>query len=690
MAGVIYKTENGRPHPLGATVEKMGVNFSLFSEHATSVELLLFDRHNDIEPKQIISFDPNENKTFHVWHIFVKGLKPGIHYAFRVDGPSDLKKGQFFNKNKVLLDPYARGNNKLLWNYQMSCNSEDNIAHSIRSTVIDTSNYDWEGDKPLKRPMNNTIIYELHVRGFTKSKSSKVKHPGTFLGLIEKIPYLQELGVTAVELLPIFGFDEMSELPYAPGSNLSNFWGYNTVSFFSPNSDYCVTPNEGTHVNEFRDMVKALHKAGIEVILDIVFNHTYEGNENGPVISFKGIDNTIYYLIDDDGNYLDFTGCGNSFNCNHPIVSKFIIDCLRYWVTVMHIDGFRFDEASVLSRGEDGEPMKYPPILWAIELSEFLLDTKVIAEAWDAGGLYQVGYFPGYRWAEWNGKFRDEVRRFVIGEAGIIKNVAFKIIGSEDLYKPSERLPINSINFITAHDGFTMNDLVSYNDKHNMDNGEDGKDGANQNFSWNCGEEGPSQDLEIEQLRDRLIKNYTVILLLSQGVPMILGGDEVRRTQQGNNNAYCQDNEISWFDWDLPNKNSSMFRFWKKMITFRKRHPALHRRRFFSGSVNGRGLKDISWHGVNLNEPNWDDENARALAFTLGGEEKEADIHVMMNMYWESLNFEIPPVDSRKWYLVANTFLASPDDIVEAGYEKVVDSSTYQVRERSVVMLISK
>jgi len=690
MTKASYMTGKGKPHPLGTTIDKRGINFSLFSEHATSVELLLFEKYDDAKPKQVIIFDPIENKTFHFWHICVKGLKPGIHYAFRVDGPCDLENGQSFNKNKVLIDPYAKGNNKSLWDYKMACNSEDNLPYSMRSTVINTSDYDWEGDEPLKRSMSHTIIYELHVRGFTKSKSSKVKYPGTFLGLIEKIPYLKELGVTAVELLPIFEFDEMSELPYAPGSNLNNFWGYNTISFFSPNSDYCVTPDEGTHVNEFRDMVKALHKAGIEVILDIVFNHTYEGNETGPVISFKGIDNSIYYMLDDDGSYLDFSGCGNSFNCNHPIVAKFIMDCLHYWVTEMHVDGFRFDEASVLSRGEDGKPMKHPPILWLIELNDFLADTKVIAEAWDAAGLYQVGYFPGYRWAEWNGRFRDDVRRFIRGESGLLKAVASRIAGSTDLYKLTEHLPINSINFITAHDGFTLNDLVSYNSKKNNNNGEDGKDGSNQNFSWNCDVEGPTQDSEIEKLRDRMIKNSAVILLLSQGVPMILGGDEVRRTQQGNNNAYCQDNDISWFDWGLLEKNKSMFRFWKEMIAFRKCHPALHRRRFFTGSVNERGLKDISWHGVNLDEPNWDDDSARALAFTFGGERDAADIHVMMNMYWEPLNFDIAPVNGREWYLAADTYQVSPMDFAKAGNEKQVTNSKYQVRERSIVILLSK
>ncbi len=668
MSDCIYELESGVAHPLGASVCSRGVNFSIFSEHATSVELLLFEKHNDKKPIQIINLNPKENRTFHFWHVFVKELKAGIHYAYRFDGLSDSETGQFFNKNKILLDPYARGNNKSLWNYDMACSSEDNIEHSMRSTVIDISDYDWEGDKPLNRSMNHTVIYELHLRGFTKSSTSKVKNAGTFKGFIEKIPYLKELGVTAVEMLPIFSFDEMSELPYAPGSNLNNFWGYNTISFFSPNSDYCVAPGSGEHVNEFRDMVKALHKAGIEIILDIVFNHTYEGNESGPVISFKGIDNKIYYMIDENGNYRDFSGCGNSLNCNHPIVAKFIIDCLKYWVTEMHVDGFRFDEASVLSRGEDGQPLKHPPVLWAIELNDFLADTKVIAEAWDAAGLYQVGGFPGYRWAEWNGRYRDDVRRFVRGEPGLIKQVASRIAGSVDLYEATERLPINSINFICAHDGFTMNDLVSFNEKHNMANGENGKDGANENFSWNCGVEGPTDDLEIERLREKQIKNYAVILLLSQGVPMILAGDEVRRTQQGNNNAYCQDNEISWFDWNLTEKNSGMFRFWKKMIAFRKKHVTLHKRRFFTGAVNSRGLKDISWHGVKLNEPGWDDDSARAFAFTLGG--NKTDIHIMINMYWEPLSFEIPVVDCRNWFLVVDTDKDSPKDFADDNNEE--------------------
>ena len=686
-----YNFDVGKPIPLGTTVYKAGVNFSLFSEHAESVELLIFDHHDDEYPSQVIKLEPKFHKTFHFWHIYIKGLKPGAHYAYRVGGEFDPVKGHRFNKKKVLIDPYARGNCICLAEYEAHCTDEDNVTQSMRSTVPDILDYDWEGDVPLHRSMNHTIIYEMHVRGFTASASSGVQHPGTFSGIIEKIPYLKELGITAVELLPVFEFDSVSELPYAKGTNLTNFWGYNTISFFSPHSGYCVNPGEGKHVKEFRDMVKALHKEGIEVILDVVFNHTYEGNESGPTYSFKGIDNSVYYILDKEtGAYLDFSGCGNSLNCNHPIVEKFIIDCLRYWVNEMHVDGFRFDEASVLARGEDGKPLEHPPVLWQIELDDVLFRTKVIAEAWDAAGLYQVGYFPGYRWAEWNGKFRDDVRKFVKGEPGLVKAVAQKIAGSSDLYKSTDHQPINSINFITAHDGFTLNDLVSYNDKHNEANGENGNDGSNNNFSWNCGDEGPSNDLEIERLREKQIKNFAAILMLSQGVPMIVAGDEIRRTQQGNNNAYCQNNEISWFDWDLLEKNTMMFRFWKELIAFRKRHPSLRRRRFFTGKVNKRGVKDISWYGVNLDEPNWNDLTARAFSFTLGGLEDEPDIHVMLNMYWEPLTFKIPEVKNRNWNLAVDTNLPAPDDINYAGCERTKNDSNYIVSDRSIVVLVAK
>jgi isoamylase len=688
----VYVVEPGRPHPLGATLDKEGVNFAVFSQHATGVQLLLFDEHNDPEPMQVITLDPRTNKTFHFWHVYVKGLKPGMLFAYRVDGPYEPHQGHRFNPNKVLIDPYAKGNMNNLWNRVDACGPDDNLKASLRSVVIDTRNYDWEGDEPLKRPMNELIIYELHVGSFTKHPSSGVQHPGTFRGIIEKIPYFKELGVTAVELLPVFEFDDTEVLRLGPdGKPLTNYWGYSTVSFFAPHHGYCVSPGEGAHVHEFRDMVKALHKAGIEVILDVVFNHTNEGNHLGPTIHFKGFDNSLcYHLVPFDKQYyMDYSGCGSTLNCNHPIVEKFILECLEFWVREMHVDGFRFDEGSILSRGQDGVPMAYPPVVWNIELSEALADAKIIAEAWDAAGLYQIGYFPGYRWAEWNGRFRDDVRRFVKGDPGMIGAVASRISGSADIYQASGHLPINSINFVNCHDGFTLNDLVSYNEKHNWVNGEYNNDGVNDNLSWNCGVEGEADDWALEQLRNRQVKNFAVILFLAQGVPMIVAGDEVRRTQRGNNNAYCQDNQIGWFDWSLVEKHADVFRFFKYMLDFRKRHPILHRPRFFTGEVNERGLQDISWHGTRLSSPGWDDPNGRALAFTLGGLGGDPDMHVMMNMFWETLEFQVPPMPGRNWHRVIDTSLASPHDISDPGREVVFTGDKYLVNGRSVVVLIS-
>jgi glycogen operon protein len=692
VSSIAYRTTKGTRHPLGATPDANGVNFSLFSEHATGVELLLFNEHDDPEPTQMITLDPTVNKTFHFWHIYVEGLKPGMHYAYRVDGPQDLSAGHRFDKNKVLIDPYAKGNNKTLWKRGNACVPGDNLTTSMRSVIIDTQEYDWEGDRPLNRPMADSIIYEMHVGGFTKSPGSGVGHPGTFAGIIEKIPYLKELGVTAVELLPIFDFDDTEPLRYVDGKPLNNYWGYSTMGYFAPHSGYCTNPEMGEHVKEFRDLVKALHKAGIEVILDVVFNHTDEGNHQGPTFCFRGIDNSIYYYLVPDKKqyYYDYTGCGNTFNCNHPVAEKLILESLEYWVRELHVDGFRFDEGSILSRGQDGVPLQYPPVVWSIELSDTLADSKIIAEAWDAAGLYQIGYFPGYRWAEWNGRYRDDLRRFVKGEAGIVGAVANRIAGSADLYQNHGHLPINSINFITVHDGFTLNDLVSYDEKHNQANGEGNQDGINDNLSWNCGVEGETEDREIEGLRDRQIKNFATLLLLSQGVPTIVMGDEVRRTQKGNNNAYCQDNEISWFDWNLVEKNSEMLRFWQQMIKFRRQHSVIHRSRFFTGAINDRGLPDISWHGCELNTPNWNDPNARSLAFTLAGFDGESDLHVMCNMYWDALEFALPTVPGRRWYRSVDTAQLSPLDIAEAGMEEEITSSHYLVSGRSVVVLISQ
>lgn len=687
----IFKSRPGQPHPLGATVFPDGVNFSVFSQHARSMELLLFASDSDLEPMQIIPMIAEVNKSFHFWHVFVADAAPGLHYAYRVAGPGHSETGQRYDPAKVLIDPYAYGNSMTLWDRGAACRAGDNMAMAMRSVVIDPLAYDWEGDTPLNRPMQDTVIYEMHVAGFTRNGNSGVAAPGTFRAVIEKISYLKSLGVTAVELLPVFQFDD-SEAREVDGNRLTNYWGYSTMAYFAPHPGYCEAPSEAAHLDEFRDMVKALHRAGIEVILDVVFNHTDEGNHQGPTFSFRGFDNLNYYYLvpENQAFYFDYTGCGNTFNCNHPVGSKMIVECLRFWVEHMHVDGFRFDEGSVLSRGPDGAPMQFPPVLWQIELDEVLARTKVIAEAWDAAGLYQVGHFPGFRWAEWNGVYRDTIRRFVRGDAGLTGAVADRIAGSAGLYQSSDHLPVNSVNFITAHDGFTLNDLVSYDGKHNEANGEANRDGVDDNMSWNCGAEGATDDPAVEALRERQIRNFATLLMLSQGVPMFVMGDEVRRSQGGNNNAWCQDNPTGWFDWSLPEKHAGMFRFWQKLIAFRKAHPAIHRSRFFDGKVNDRGLRDISWHGTELSAPGWDDPGARALSWTLADFSGTTDIHVMVNMYWEPLDFALPQIDGHHWHVAIDTFRSSPDDICDPGAEPPVAPDRLTVQGRSITVLISR
>ncbi|HBM16733.1 MAG TPA: glycogen debranching enzyme GlgX [Lentisphaeria bacterium] len=691
-----FETERGKPHPLGATVTKNGVNFSIFSRFAAKVELLIFNKEIDKEPCFTITLDNEFNKTFNFWHVFVKRLKPCAFYAYRVDGPDDPQNGHRFNRNKLLIDPYGRGLSRKLFSLKDASSQEDNIATSMRSAVVDVDRYDWQEDKPINRPMHHTIIYELHVGAFTKSPSSKVKYQGTFLGVIEKIPYLLELGVTAVELQPVFDFDDTSILPHVKDRKLTDFWGYNPIGFFVPHSSYCVSSSPSERITEFRDMIRALHKAGIGVILDVVFNHTYEGNETGPTYCFRGLDNSIYYhLSQDKSKYADYSGCGNSLSCNHPIVSKFIIDCLRYWVEEMHVDGFRFDLASVMARGEGGDVLKYPPILWTIELSDRLIDTKIIAEAWDAAGLYQVGDFPGFRWAEWNGKYRDDVRKFMRSEEDTVKNFAYRLCGSFDLYADRGQTPTNTINFVTAHDGFTLNDLVSYNEKHNLENGEDNRDGSNDNFSWNCGTEGSTVNLEIELLRKKQIRNFATVLMLSRGIPMILFGDEIRRTQNGNNNSYCQNNGQTYFDWSLVKENSELFHFWKELIRFRKRHPSITSRNYtFEESFNNRGFSHKPvFYGTRLSDvlkAEKYDPSARALAYLRGGMEEESDIYALFNMYWDNLDFEVPAVKGRKWHYAINTSIASIDSIYPEGKEKPLTSKNVSVPARSIIVLISK
>jgi glycogen operon protein len=675
-------TRPGKPYPLGATVYPDGVNFCLYSKYSKEVELLLFDNKSDSNPRYVIPLDLKVNHTSFYWHIFVPGLKAGQLYGYRVKGDFEPKNGLRFDGTKLLVDPYAKA--VAMNNYDRAAATipGENCGCGIKSVVVDSSQYDWEGDQPLSIPMNKSVIYEMHVGGFTKHPNSGVPEflRGTYLGVIEKIPYLKELGVTAVELLPIHQFDP-SDLP---DPTLTNYWGYSTIAFFAPHHGFGTTNDPLTTLNEFRDMVKALHKAGIEVILDVVFNHTAEGNHEGPTLSMRGIANKVYYILEEDQQYYkNYSGTGNTIKANHSIVRRFIMDCLRYWVTEMHVDGFRFDLASILSRDEKGNPVDNSPILWEIESDPILSQSKIIAEAWDLG-QYQLGSFIGDRWAEWNGKYRDDIRKFVKGDEGMMRTFAQRITGSPDLFRNLTRDPSRSINFITCHDGFSMNDLVSYNVKHNWANGEKNRDGHNENESWNHGEEGVTNNPTIEALRLKQIKNFFAILLLSQGTPMINMGDEVRRTQQGNNNAYCQDNEISWMDWDLVKKNQGLLKFVQKLIRFRLDTEFFHEECFWS--LAGDSKTAFTLHGTKLNEVSWS-KHAHALAFTLYNEQYKKALHVMVNAYWEPLVFEIPELSDNKWRLLLNTANSYPDDFYSIQKDPLVVTDKLKLEARSIVAL---
>ena len=686
-----YRILPGRRYPPGATVEDNGVNFSVFSRHACGAELLLYASAESREPFQVIRLDSQTNHTFFSWHVLVVDLPPGTHYTWRMEGPNEPHlHGWRFDARIELVDPWARAVNLCDWD-RWRRQHQGVVPHDSPRAMVLAEEYDWEGDTPLRLPSEQTVVYELHVGGFTRHPSSGVTHPGTFLGLIEKIPYLQELGITHVELMPVMAFDEQDVPEAVWDGGLHNFWGYSSFGFFSPHPGYCVTPGQGTHRREFRDMVKALHRARIGVIMDVVFNHTSEGGSGGPTMTFKGFGNETFYCLDgiDKGIYLDFTGCGNTLNANHPLVTHFILDALEYWVREMHVDGFRFDLASAMARDADGRPMANPPVLWGIELSDTLAASKIIAEAWDAAGLYQVGSFPGYRWMEWNGRYRDTVRRFVRGDAGLVPELATRLGGSSDLYQANLRQPINSINFVTCHDGFTLWDLVSYDQKHNQANCEHNRDGSDGNLSWNCGIEGPTDDADILALRRRQAKNLLVLLFLSQGIPMLLAGDEVLRTQGGNNNAWCQDNEIGWFDWSLLERNRDMLRFVKGLIVFRKRHPSLRRRHFLSGRpAQGSDQPDVTWHGQELGQPNWNDPEARTLAFTLAPVGvAEAALHVMINMSRGARRFALPPAHGASWHLALDTGLPSPDDIAEPGEQLAIGTRDCLVCSRCIRVL---
>lgn len=679
-----YKTSTGKSYPLGATVYPNGVNFSIFSKNSEKVELCLFHDVDHATPFQVIPLDATINKSFYYWHVFVKDLKPDTLYGYKVYGEYNPSKGHRFDGSKLLLDPYARAVVKGE-NYSRTAATlpGDNTPYAMKGVVIDPYTYDWEADEPLNHPYAKTIIYELHVKGFTQHPNSGIEEGmrGTYTGLVEKIPYLKDLGITSVELMPVFQFDETeAHLP-----ELKNYWGYSPLAFFALHSSYCYCNEPEVIANEFRDMVKAFHKAGIEVILDVVFNHTSEGDHTGPVFSFKGLENSFYYILADNPEYFaDFSGCGNTLNTNQYIVRRLIIDALKRWVTEMHVDGFRFDLASVMSRDEHGNPMDNPPILWEIESHPVLSRTKIIAEAWDTGGLYQVGSFIGDKWAEWNGIYRDDVRKFLRGDNGMVEPFASSIAGSLELYKKPFRDPNRSINFITCHDGFTLNDMVSYNDKHNEANGEGNQDGSNENFSSNYGVEGHANNPDIEATRLRQIKNFFTILLLSQGTPMISMGDEIRRTQHGNNNAYCQDNEISWFDWGKVEGNRTLFEFVKNLIQFRKDHPIFQLEKYWA--IPNSGEPNILWHGIKMNQPDWS-FHSHSIAYTLQDKVSDCLFHFMVNAYWEPLQFELPENRAEKnWYRIVDTYLSPPDDFKK---DRTLPEHTgfYELKPRSVVVL---
>ncbi len=657
MAATHYRTQAGDWGLFGATFAENGVNFCCFSRHATKVELLLFEHEDSREPFQIIELDPKVNHTFFFWHVLVEDLPDGICYGWRIDGPSDTRNsGCRHDPDKLLLDPWCTAVSDRLWDRAAACRPGSNLATAMRSLLI-RDEYDWEGDQHLHVPLTEAVIYELHVGGFSRHPSADTQHPGTFRAIIEKIPYLTGLGITHVELLPIMAFDLQDVPPKTAEIGLENFWGYSTHSFFAPHPHYACDPRQAR--DEFRDMVKALHRAGIGVILDVVYNHTAEGGAEGPTINFKGMGNEVFYHLDfdDRSKYRDYTGCGNTVNCNHPLVTRFLIDSLHYWARDMHVDGFRFDLASAMARGEDGNPQYHAPVLWSVELSPELGRAHIIAEAWDAAGLYQVGDFPGFRWAEWNGNYRDVMRAFVRGDGGLIGDVATRIAGSSDLYQSRGRRPANSVNLITCHDGFTLHDLVSYGEKHNQANGEDNRDGHDHNLSWNGGVEGPTDDQQILSLRQQQARNFIALLLLSQGVPMLLAGDELLRTKQGNNNTYCQNNELSWIDWRFAGDNRETLDFTRAMIAFRHQHATLRRDRFLTGQPEHTGgIPDIRWHGTKLDAPLWGDSDTRVLAFTLAGvETDEPHLHVIMNMWKEPMEFALPPVPGRRWYAAIDT-----------------------------------
>ncbi|MEO6286371.1 MAG: glycogen debranching protein GlgX [Dyadobacter sp.] len=688
------KFRRGHVLPFGATMVPNGINFSIYSSEAIDCTLVLFER-GEAEPFAEIRF-PEEFRTGNVYSMIVFDLDyERLEYGYRMDGPFKPEEGHRFDKSIILSDPYAKAiGGRDSW---LATPNWDNI-YPYRSRLV-FEDFDWENDHPLETPIEDLVIYEMHVRGFTQHPSSKVKNPGTFAAIRSKIAYLKELGINCVELMPIYEFDEWENSKENPvtGGLIVNFWGYSTVNFFSPKAGYAATGKFGMQVDELKTLVKELHKNGIEVMLDVVFNHTAEGDHRGHTISFRGIDNKTYYMLTPEGYYFNFSGTGNTLNCNNPVVRNMVLDCLRYWAADYHIDGFRFDLAAILGRDQNGAPLSNPPLLESLAYDPILAKCKLVAEAWDAGGLYQVGSFPAYgRWAEWNGKYRDSIRKFLKGDEGLIGELAQCIQGWPDLYH--YRGPTASINFISCHDGFTLYDLFAYNEKHNEANGENNNDGGNDNHSWNCGVEGETDDAFINQLRHKQIKNALSILMVSQGVPMILSGDEVGVTKSGNNNTYCHDNELNWLDWGLLEKNADIYYFAQRITRFRRAHPVLRSRTHFQHRdyVNS-GYPDISFHGTQAWHADFS-ESSRCLAFMLDGAHAKSGtieddtVYVAMNSYWDALYYELPALpNGRNWYLAVNTDMPTGDDIYDIGKEpKLDDQGRFLVGGRATVILIGK
>lgn len=699
---------DGKPNAFGALPTADGVNFAVFSRGAVRVFLDLFEAAEDAQPYATIELDPVKNKTGDVWHVFVKGIGAGALYLYRVDGEYNPPRGDRFNVNKYLLDPYAkaftRGSVFRSYNLQrtrglagIENGKLSDLSDFPKCVVVDDTAFDWQGDRPLHLPLNRTILYEAHLRGFTASETSQVSAPGTYKGFIEKIPYLKELGITAIEFLPVFEFDEdeNGNINQRTGEKLANYWGYSTIGFFAPKTTFSSDVSPGAPVREFKELVRQLHLAGIEVILDVVFNHTAEGNEHGYTFSMRGFENSVYYLLppNEKQYYMNYSGCGNTINAAHPIVSRFIIDCLRYWVSEMHVDGFRFDLASALTRDRNGNVQGFPFLTSAIAEDPVLAGAKIIAEPWDCGGGYHVGGFPGGRWSEWNDRFRNDIRRFLRGDHHLATAAATRVAGSSDLYNHSGRMPTASINFVTAHDGFTLNDVVSYNGKHNDENGEGNRDGSDDNLSYNRGFEGPTHNPKIENLRVQIIKNFLLCLMTSQGVPMMLMGDEFRRTQQGNNNAYCQDNAISWVDWDFAVTYADVLTFTKRLIALRKAHPVFMRSRFFS-----EHNPEIEWFDAEGKVPDWAN-SGRFLAFRLRGAGikndsgiDDNDLYIAGNTDIYDVTITVPsPAKDKKWYRVADTSVAGPDSIAEAGKEEpLIEQKRYVLPANGFVILMEK